>query len=179
MRVYFVTSNRSKHSEIERVLGARLPMASMELHEMQAIKVREVVEDKAERAYDRLKKPLIVEDTGLYLNALNGFPGALSSWLLDSAGNEGLCKMLDNFKDRGAYAETYICFYDGKRKAVFSGRVDGAIARRPKGSGGFGWDPIFIPRGYDKTFAEMGAEKRNTMRTKAALKLKRYLASLR
>ena len=177
MKIYFVTSNRTKFVEVERVLGLRLVMKRLNIPEIQATEVSEVVEEKAKTAYGMLKKPLIVEDTGLYLKALNGFPGALMKWMFDSIGNDGICSMLDGFSDRSAYAETCICFYDGKTSRVFSGRIDGVIAKQPKGEYGFDWDRIFQPKGIAKTFGEMSMDQKNSMsmRAEAALKLKRAL----
>ncbi len=179
MRVYFVTSNKNKFREVERMLDSELVMEPLEIPEVQALEVKEVVTEKARKAYEIVKKPLIVEDTGLYISALNGFPGALAKWMFGSMENEGVCKMLDCYKDRSAYAETCICFNDGKRCRVFSGRVYGTIARHPRGGGGFGWDRIFQPKGHSKTFGEMGMDKKNSMsmRAEAVLKLKRALDS--
>jgi non-canonical purine NTP pyrophosphatase (RdgB/HAM1 family) len=179
MRIYFVTSNKYKFNEVERVLGTGLIMKKLDVPEIQAIEVKDVVEDKAKRAYEILKKPLIVEDTGLYIKSLNDFPGAFARWFFDTVGNERLCKMLDNFKDRSAYSETCICFYDGKRSMVFSGRGYGEIVKKPRGSEGWGYDPIFQPRGCTKTFGEMDMDQKNaiSMRAKAARKLKQALRS--
>ncbi len=179
MRIYFVTSNTFKFREVERVLGPGLVMKKLDVPEIQAMEVKDVVEDKARRAYGILKKPLIVEDTGLYVRSLNGFPGAFARWFFDTVGNERLCRMLKNFKDRSAYSETCICFYDGKRSMVFSGRGYGEIVKKPRGHEGWGYDPIFQPRGYAKTFGEMSMSQKNavSMRAKAALKLKRAIDS--
>ena len=179
MKIYFVTSNKFKFREVERMLDAELVMKPIDMPEVQAIEVRKVVADKAKRAYTILKKPLIVEDTGLYISALNNFPGALAKWMSDSMGNEGICKILDNFKDRSAYAETCICFNDGKRCRIFSGKIRGTIARHPRGRTGFGWDRIFQPEGHAKTFSEMGMDQKDSMsmRAEAAMKLGRALRS--
>jgi XTP/dITP diphosphohydrolase len=179
VRIYFVTSNRGKFREVAHVLGPGLVMRAIEVHEIQAIEVKDVVEEKAKEAYGMLKKPLIVEDTGLYIRALNGFPGAFARWLFDCISNERLCMMLKDFKDRSAYAETCICFYDGKRSRVFSGRVSGEMTMRPKGNRGWGYDPIFRPKGSQRTFGEMSMEQKNGMsgRAEAAAKLKAWLGS--
>ena len=179
MRIYFVTSNKHKFDEVERVLGSVLVMKRLDVPEIQAIEVKDVVEDKAKRAYEILKTPLIVEDTGLYIKLLNGFPGAFARWFFDTVGNERLCRMLDNFKDRSAYSETCICFYDGKKSRVFSGRSYGEIVKEPRGDEGWGYDPIFQPKGYTKTFGEMDMDQKNaiSMRAEAARKLKQALDS--
>lgn len=179
MKIYFVTSNKDKFMEVERVLNSKLVMKRLAIPEIQAIEASEIVTEKARRAYGMLKKPLIVEDTGLYIRALNGFPGALAKWMLDRIGNEGMCRMLDGFRDRSAYAETCICFHDGKRCRVFSGRINGAITRHPRGNCGFGYDSVFQPDGHARTFGEMSMEEKNSisMRAGAALKLKAWFGS--
>ena len=179
MKVYFVTSNRNKFREVECMLGSELVMKPLDIPEVQAVEVKEVVTEKAKRAYEKIEKPLIVEDTGLYINALNGFPGALTKWMLERVGYEGVCKMLDGYRDRSAYAETCICLNDGKRCRVFSGKVYGTIPRHPRGDNGFGWDRIFVPNGHKKTFGEMGMDQKNSMsmRAEAARKLKQALGS--
>ena len=139
-----------------------------------------MVEDKAKEAYKWVKKPVIVEDTGLYIYALNKFPGALIKWLLKSIGNKGICKILNSFNNRSAYAKTVICYYDGKHTRFFIGRINGRIAKKPSKGDKFGWDPIFIPEGYNKTFAELGKDIKNkiSMRSKAFKKFVRFLRDL-
>ncbi len=173
----FVTSNKNKLLEVSKRIGRTLDFRTLDIDEIQEVDVEKVAKDKAHRAYEALKVPLIVEDTGLYVNALNGFPGALCKWLEARVGNEGLCRLLDSYDDRSVVAETCICFYNGKDLRVFKGRAAGRIADRPSGGGGFGWDPIFVPEGYDRTFAELGAEvkQRLSHRARAAAKLKDYL----
>lgn len=177
MEIVFVTSNQNKVREAEQILGMKLESISADVPEIQAIQVREVVEDKAKAAYEKIRRPLIVEDTGLYIESLNGFPGALIKWFLKSVGNAGICNLLKGVSPRKAYAETCICFYDGKELKTFWGRIDGSITESPQGETRFGWDPIFIPEGYKKSFAELGAEEKNkiSMRRKAFLGLKEFL----
>ena len=175
METYFVTSSEDKVREAESILGVKLKRANLDLKEIQSLSVEEVATDKAKRAFDIIRKPVIVEDTGLYIEALNGFPGALIKWVLKTIGNEGLCKLVG--ENRKALAKTCICFFDGKKLQSFIGELEGIIAEKPRGERGFGWDPIFIPKGYDKTFAELSEEEKNniSMRKIAFLKLKEFL----
>jgi non-canonical purine NTP pyrophosphatase (RdgB/HAM1 family) len=177
MEFYFVTSNKNKLREAQKILNRRLKAINLEIPEMQAVDVVDVVQDKAKRAYEKVKKPLIVEDTGLYIKAWRGFPGALIKWLLWHRGNDGICKMLENEADKSAYAQAAICLYDGKRYKNFIGRVDGSIVLRPRGKSDFGWDPIFKPNGHNKTFAEMSGKEKDSIshRDRAFRKLKKYL----
>jgi non-canonical purine NTP pyrophosphatase (RdgB/HAM1 family) len=177
MELIFVTSNSNKFREASAILGRSLSQRRLDLKEIQAIDAKDVVKEKAKDAYSLVKRPVMVEDTGLYIIKLGGFPGALIRWVRGAIGNEGICRLLGEGEDRSAYAETAICVYDGREFRVFSGRVDGTITPSPRGSGNFGWDPIFQPEGHDRTFAEMSADEKNaiSMRAKAFAELKEYL----
>ena len=154
LRTVFVTGRPEKVEEAAR-LGFAVAPLSLELPELQAVDPGEVVEEKARTAYRRLSRPVIVEDSGLEILAWGGFPGALVKWMEKSAGVEKIPRMLDAFTDRSARAVCAVAYFDGS--ALFHGRgqVEGTIAARPRGSGGFGWDSIFIPKGEERTFAEM------------------------
>ena len=177
MEPVFVTSNANKLREASAILGRELSQSDLEIKEIQALEVKDVVREKAREAYLILKKPVLVEDTGLYIKRLKGFPGALIKWVLGAIGNEGICGLLPQGADRSAYAETGLCLYDGKEFRTFFGRVDGKIAASPRGATNFGWDPVFQPDGHERTFAEMSAEEKNavSMRAAAFAKLKEYL----
>ncbi len=95
-------------------------------------------------------------------------------------GNEGICDLLRNYKDKSAIAEIAYCIYDGKTAKIFTGSTSGSISTEPKGKTTFGWDPIFIPKGYTQTWAEMGEieKEKTSMRKKALVKVKKYLKSI-
>ncbi len=178
MRLLFVTSNANKLREARRLLGFSIGHSGLELDELQSIDTGLVARHKALQAYNRLRTPVIVEDTGLYIDGLNGFPGALVKWAVRGLGYEGLCRIVDRCPNRKAYAQTCIAFCDGKRVRLFNGRINGTIAMHPKGKRNFGWDYIFIPKGRRKTFAEMSIGEKNviSMRRKAFDRLRRFLA---
>lgn len=173
----FATSNKDKVREFREILGYEIAQVELELSEPQAIEVEDVVREKAMQAYRMLNKPVVVEDTGLYVNAWNGFPGALVKWMIKSAGLKGMLNMLKYEKDRSATAKTAIGFYDGKATHIFSGSVDGTVAEKIMGKSGFGWDPIFIPTGFKESFAELGGKQKNavSMRSIALSKLKEFM----
>jgi non-canonical purine NTP pyrophosphatase (RdgB/HAM1 family) len=101
----------------------------------------------------------LIEDTGLYIAAWDGLPGALVKWFVQRVGVQGICQMLQAFTDRRAWAESILAVHDGQLR-TYRGRIEGSIAVEPAGDAGFGWDPIFIPLGAEKTFGEMApAEK--------------------
>ena len=177
MEFFIATSNVNKVREIQAILNAPVEQVEIDLSEIQAIDVEEVIEHKAREAYLRLGRPVLVEDTGLSIHAWNGLPGALVRWFLKSIGPAGICRMLDSFPDRSATAKTCLGLFDGTQVQVFTGQINGSIATEPRGEHGFGWDAIFIPAGSEKTFAEMSAEDKGaiSMRRKAVDLFKSYL----
>jgi XTP/dITP diphosphohydrolase len=177
MQIYFVTSNRNKFREAEKILNFEIKQAKLEIPEIQSMKVKEVVEDKVRKAYEKLRKPVIVEDTSLYIKSWKNFPGPLISWVIKTMGIKGICEFIG--KDRLAKAEACVGYYDGKRMKTFSGSVKGRISKKPRGRKRFDWDRIFIPSGFSKTFAEMRIDEKNRIshRMKAFRKLKRFLES--
>lgn len=179
MRLAFVTSNKNKAYEVKNILGLDLDIERANIPEIQSLSAEENARHKAYSAYRAIGKPVIVEDTGLYIKGFDGFPGALVKWYLGGVGYEGICRAVDRCKTRSAYAETCIGFHDGKLMKIFTGRIKGTIAKHPRGSNNFGWDRIFVPDGYRKTFAEMGAVEKSkiSMRGIATRKLKAFLKS--
>lgn len=179
MDLFFVTGNENKLREASQILGFEVKGVNIDLPEEQEIEVDKIIESKAKAAYEKTKQSVIVEDTGLYFEAMKGFPGALIKWVLKSVGNEGAVKMLDGHENRKAYAKTSIGYFDGNNFKVFSGIIKGEISSKPKGENGFGWDMIFIPENHKKTFAEMTDEEKNniSMRKIAFENLKKFLQS--
>ncbi|XOB42591.1 MAG: RdgB/HAM1 family non-canonical purine NTP pyrophosphatase [Candidatus Nealsonbacteria bacterium] len=176
MQLYFITSSENKIKEVEDILGFEVDKILLDINEIQTLKIEEVVKDKAKRAFEQVKKPVMVEDTGFYIEAWQGFPGALIKWILKTLGNEGLCLAFQE-KNRTVTAKTSICLYNGKEAKIFTGEIKGQIPEKPRGEGGFGWDPIFQPEGYNKTFAEMSQEEKDSMsmRKIALNKMKQFL----
>lgn len=156
----FVTSRAEKAREAER-LGFAVERLDLDLPEPQALDPSEIVEAKARTAYRMLSRPVLVEDSGLAIEAWGGFPGALVKWVERSAGVEALARMLDAFPDRSAVASCAIAYCDGAEVVAARGEIRGTIAAAPRGGGGFGWDVLFVPEGSDRTFAEMGAAEKD------------------
>lgn len=156
-----VTNSLNKVAEIERILCIKIEHQSLDLPEIQAVELEDVVAYKAKYAYEALEgKPVMIEDTGLFIEAWNGLPGALVKWFVQSVGVAGICKMMHEFPNRSAWAETIVATYDGQLH-VFKGKVKGRIAFAPAGEGGFGWDEVFIPNGTSRTFADMSPDEKD------------------
>lgn len=153
----FVTSRPEKAEEARR-FGFAVERLHLDLPELQSLDPGEIVEAKARAAYEKLERPVIVEDSGLALHAWGGFPGALVRWLEKGAGIGAIPRMLAAFDERRATAVCVVAWYDGTQLLSGRGVCEGAIASEPRGKGGFGWDSIFVPEGSDRTFAELGPE---------------------
>ncbi|HPL72460.1 MAG TPA: RdgB/HAM1 family non-canonical purine NTP pyrophosphatase, partial [Candidatus Pacearchaeota archaeon] len=170
-----ITGNKNKVKEFEFILGFKIENIDLQLEEIQSIDVEEVAKHKAKSAYNILKKPVIVEDTGLYFEELNGLPGALVKFFVKNISLEKICSLIK--ENRKAKTITCIVFFDGEKEIIAKGETKGSIALKPKGNNGFGWDPIFIPEGYDKTFAELTSEEKQSkfMRQEAIAELRKKL----
>ena len=171
----FVTSNEGKLREAEAVLGFTLHHRPLDLVEMQSLDLHEVVRSKAAAAFELIKAPVLVEDTGLELLGLGGFPGPLIRWLLACVGASGICRVAHAFGDLRAVARCVACATDGSQTVVGEGAVFGTVAQEPRGAGGFGWDPVFIPDDGDgRTYGEMNDDEKNAIshRRKAFIALR-------
>lgn len=173
-RLLFVTSNPGKVREIEALLGAPIEQLDLDLPELQALDVAEVARQKALTAYERVGRPVMVEDTGLHIDALRGLPGALVRWFLATIGPAGICDLIPPGTDRTARARTAVAYCAGETVELFIGETPGAIVPAPAGEGGFGWDAIFRPDGAAHTFAEMSPAERvaYSMRRQAVERLR-------
>ena len=160
---YFATGNKNKLTEVNSILPVPLEQIEIDLEEVQALDVVEVAERKAIEAYNKIGESVLVEDTGVSFMALNGFPGALIKWLLESLGNEGIVNLLAPYKERGVIARTVFAYFNGEEVQTFTGEMRGTVPEKIAGIGGFGWDPLFIPDGHTETLAEMTPEEKNTI----------------
>lgn len=181
MEPIFVTSNPNKRREAENILGMRLLSASPEIPEIQHLDLAEVARAKAglaRRALGDPPEPVIVEDSGIVFCAWNGLPGAFSRWFLEAVGVEGMLRMLSGERDRRALAVCVVAVsMRGKGIETFRGEVRGGVADAPRGTGGFGWDPIFVPEGSSRTYAEMGEVKHeDSHRARAFREARRWLS---
>lgn len=162
-----VTTNKGKAAEIAAFFAgvADIEAVALDLIEPQADTLEEISQAKARQAYEQLKRPLIVDDTGLFIEALKGFPGPYAAYVQKTIGNSGILSLLQGVENRNAYFYTVIAYADASGVKVFSGRVDGTIAASPRGTAGFGYDPIFAVG--KKTLAEMEIAEKNRVSHRA------------
>lgn len=126
---------------------------------------------KAKGYYEQIKLPVLCDDSGLCIEALNLEPGIYSARYSSDITNNPtdytncvkLLSKLENVTNRKGYFECHICYYDGINIITGVGHMDGSIANEIKGSNGFGYDPLFIPEGYSNTFAELGTDFKCTI----------------
>ncbi len=157
----FVTSNKHKFAEFRTIASGfhvELEMVEASYPEIQSFDLEEIARRSAEECAKDLGQGFFVEDAGLFVDALGGFPGPYSSYVQSTIGNAGILALMRGRTDRSAHFLSVICHYDG-RFHIYRGEVEGTICRKPRGAGGFGYDPIFIPRGERRTFAQMGPAK--------------------
>jgi XTP/dITP diphosphohydrolase len=169
--VTFASTNQNKYREVQSILSVHnipVDFAQINLVEIQSDSLEEIVREKAKSAFLQVGRPVIVEDDGLFVDALRAFPGQYSSHAFKTIGNEGILKLLAGSEDRSASFRSLIAFYDGKHMSISEGRADGRISDKIT-EGGWGYDPIFIPAGTDLTFAQLGNRKNEYSHRKAAL----------
>lgn len=176
MKLTMATGNEHKIEELETVLAdmdITIDQVSSPPHEIDAHDVETVAKTKVRDAATQtdMDTKIVVDDTGLYVDALNGFPGSHASYFIDRCGKKGLLSLMQDKEDRAAYFKTTMALYypETDRVVTFSGRCDGRIIREPRGKEGFGYDPVFCPNGHDKTFAEDNEYKHTVSHRKTAL----------
>lgn len=159
MELRFVTKNAYKFSEFEKLFegtGHRILQSTETIDEIQTEDLEALVLDKLIKAYNKIRRPVFVDHTGLQLEKLEGLPNGLTEIFWERLQNERLCNL---FADTSVIAVRLIAYCDGKSLKTFRGEARGRIAPTPRGPEGFQWDPIFIPEGFSETFAEMGDRK--------------------
>jgi non-canonical purine NTP pyrophosphatase (RdgB/HAM1 family) len=162
-----VSSNPNKGIEAERILGLPLLRVSLSLPEIQAASVEEITWFKLEAARSKGHHRLIVEDVSLGFDELGNFPGPYVRWLLEAAGGKGLAAIAYALNNRSAKAQCAVAYWDGEEGHMFLGECLGEILVESRGSGSFGWDAWFQPRGSSKTYAEMSPEEKDRVSHRA------------
>lgn len=173
----FITGNPKKAEQLSRYLSFSVAHTNLDIPEIQSLDLEEVATEKAKAAYTLLGTPVLVEDTALTFEALNGLPGTLIKWFLHSVGTKGLPKLLLGYDNKAATAQTCFALCDENGVHLFLGTRKGRVSDIPKGETDFGWNPIFIPEGAKLTWAEMdfAQQSETSMRRLAVEKLQAYL----
>lgn len=188
MKLVFATNNKHKLQEVREILGSGVEVLSLN-----DISCNDDIPEtadtlqgnaliKARYIYNKFNVNCFADDTGLEVEALNGAPGVYSARYAgennDSEAN--MQKLLHNLtgkSNRNAQFRTVIALIINGKEILFDGIVKGVITDEKMGNSGFGYDPVFIPEGYSKSFAEMSSEEKNSIshRYRATIKLNDYL----
>lgn len=173
----FITGNPNKAKFLADFFHIQIEYQKLDLPEIQSLSLKEVVQDKARRAFSEVGKPVLVEDVSLVFHALQKLPGPFIKWFESSLGHEGLCRLLDGYDDRSATATVMYGYYDGEEIHTFEGSMPGYISDNPRGKDSFGWDVVFIHEGDTRTRAELPKDEwgEKSMRTGALRGLGRFL----
>jgi XTP/dITP diphosphohydrolase len=191
MKLIFATNNKHKLEEVSHIIGSKFELLSLkdiscfdDLPETQDT-IEGNASQKALFVYDKYKMNCFADDTGLEIEALNGEPGVYSARYAGEACNfdnniEKVLKKMAGVSNRKAFFKTVISLYYNGNEYQFSGIVEGIILTERKGTAGFGYDPIFLPDGFQKTYAELSAEEKNKIshRGIATNKLCKFLNAL-
>ncbi len=172
--LFFVSSNNHKYHEAKKILdsfGIELGFLKSNLVEIQSNSLKHIAIEKAKNAFSKYKKPIIVEDDGLFINSLEGFPGPYSSYVFKTIGNDGILDLLKD--DRTAKFISIITYCDESILESFDGKLDGTISKSPNGKG-WGYDPIFIPKNSNETFAENNNKNELSHRYKSLKKFSNW-----
>lgn len=175
--LYFASSNRNKFEEAQSILsqfGISLRFFKCSLQEIQSESLEEIAAHKAAQAFALCSRPVIVEDDGLYIKSLKGFPGPYSSFVFDTIGNRGILRLLS--KQRDASFRSVIAYCAKKEDAVlFQAGVQGKISKKIQGKR-WGYDPIFIPRGEALAYSKLKNKNLVSHRYRALEKFARWYA---
>jgi XTP/dITP diphosphohydrolase len=163
--VFFATNNVNKFNEAREVLAESkiaVGMLRVKSLEIQSDSLEEIARASVIEAFEKYRLPMVVEDAGLFVDTLNGFPGPYAAYVYRTIGNKGLLTLMERTDNRKAKFESVIAYFSSQLRApmCFEGVVTGEIVheeRRAGDRGGFGFDPVFKPDKSDKTFAQMNA----------------------
>lgn len=185
--LFFITGNYNKFKEIKNMFDEHLKMIRLKIAkltklEIQSERLEDIVNYAAKWILENtdFKSPFFIEDAGLFVDALNGFPGPYSHYVYKTIGIKGVLKLMEKKENRAASFQSVIALWDGEKISIFKGIVTGEISKTPRGVHGFGFDPIFIPKESNKTFAEMTITEKNqySHRAKSTKKMIDYINKL-
>ena len=161
MAIHFITGNEHKLREAQMIIP-NIDNVTFDLPEIQSLDPQKIIAEKLKEATKKHEGEFFIEDVSLYIESLNGFPGPLIKWLVESLGNQGIADLVHKYNNHNAIVKAVIGYSNGTDTHFFTGEVQGKIVQ-PRGDSPFGFDKIFLPNDYDKTYAEMKAEEKTAM----------------
>ena len=179
MKIYFVTCNKGKVREFKQILEPKIKVEQLAIDypELRSDDPEEIARLAAKQLADKLNKPIVVEDSGLFIKALNGLPGTNSAYIHKRIGLKGILKLMKGITNRNCMYMSSVAYCEPKKQPVsFLGIEKGKIAKKIRGKNGFGHDPIFIPENNKKTYGEIkNTEEVKKFRRRAVRKLVIFL----
>lgn len=180
--IYFVTGNQGKYQEVKQIMkpfGIQVEQIKINKPEIKSDSIKEIAEDAAQKLSQQLKKTIVCEDTGFFLQAFKNFPGAHPKFVYEAIGFDGIFKLLEN-KERAAYFMTVAAYCEpGQKAQTFEGKFNGQVAdyiAKEDSHVQLPYDKIFIPHGYSQTWAEIPEAKlKDNHRKQAFEKLAHFL----
>lgn len=172
MKIRFMSSNQHKIAEVQRILapvGVDIIAVPQKIQELQTEDVHALVKDKLIKAFEAIGRPLFVEHTGLYLSGLNGLPAGLTQIFWDQLKADRFANLVAGLGNAKVTAKTVLGYCDGRKMHLFEGAIEGTVPATPVGSTDFQWDCVFMPKGFNQTFAEMGPAKDDISMRRIAL----------
>ena len=179
VKLVLISSNQKKIDELVKLLsGFEVKVMKVEYPELKLDDPCEISKGAAKMLAERLKKTVLVEDSGLFIDEFKGFPGIMTKFTYNRIGLKGILKLMKGVKNRRcSYKSALGLCSPGKKPVCFLGVEEGSLARKMKGTG-WGYDPIFIPKGKKKTYGQLGCQEGyHLYRFKAVEKLKQFLAA--
>ncbi len=172
MKIYFITKNAHKVIEAaEAIRGFNIDLAEapegVEKEEVQSDSIEEISLRAAKEAMKIFNEPFVVEDDGLFMDAYGGFPGPYTAYAYRTIGLRGVIALARAAGDYRASFRSALTLHVNGRLYLFTRSVKGRISDQPRGAQGFGFDPVFVPEGMTRTFAEMTAEEKSELSHRA------------
>lgn len=162
-----ITSNNGKLREFKEIFGDSkyVPVQNnIDYPEIQASNLEEVVDFGLDWLQKTTKPPFVIDDSGVFIDFFDGFPGVYTRYIYDTIGLKGVLRQMEDVENRKC---TFRCVLglltESGEKQKFVGECSGTLIKEMRGKGGFGYDPIFIPHGFEKTFAELSSDEKNSI----------------
>lgn len=177
--LFFVSSNINKFLEVRSILkdrlrGSKLKFYKFAITEIQSNDIELIALEKAKSAYNIVKVPILIEDDGLFINSLNGFPGPYSSFIYNTIGNKGILQLMKK-NERTALFKSIFVYNDGNHIKLFNGEVKGRISRKIS-EGGWGFDPIFIPEKSNTSMGKMHIKEEKNKYSHRKIALEKFIS---
>tara|TARA_Y100000310_G_scaffold71983_1_gene67919 strand:+ start:1033 stop:1590 length:558 start_codon:yes stop_codon:yes gene_type:complete len=172
MNLTISTGNKHKVHEMSKILKEyriKIKQVELEIYEPDFDSIEKIAKEKARQAYEKIKKPIIAEDTGVYFEGYNNFPGVMAKRVYLGIGFSGLLNLIRNAKNKRCYFKTAVAYFDGKKYKVFSGKLKGKLLDKTVSldKNRLPYEKLFIPNGYKKALVDISLNEKNKISHRA------------